>query len=75
MYSVGKHIFCSFMAVYDYKFYNPLVTYFAGSFTSLTEASSHEQGSLDHHVKFLPWIYPVSFYTCTSQLEAMVYQK
>ena len=65
------------MAVYEYKFYNHLVIviYFAGSFMSMTEASNLEQVSLDHHVKFLPWIYPLSFYTCTSQLEAIVYQK
>ena len=64
MYSNGKHIFCSyFVAVYDYKFYNHLVivTYFAGSFTSLKEASKHKQGSLEQHVKFLPWKYPLLF--------------
>ena len=77
MYSIGKHIFCSFIAVYDYNFYNHLVIviYFTGSFMCLTEASNHKQGSLDQHVKFLPWKYPLLFYTCTSQLEAMVYQK
>ena len=77
MYSIGKHIFFSFVAVYDYKFYNHLVivTYFAGSFTSLKEASKHKQGSLEQHVKFLPWKYPLLFYTCTSKLDALVYQK
>jgi hypothetical protein len=69
--------FCSFVAVYDCKFYNHLVivTYFTGLFMSLTEASNHKQKSLEQHVKFLPWKYLLLFYTCTSQLDALVYQK
>jgi hypothetical protein len=77
MYSVGKHIFFAlswlFMItifVNCHLFYR-LIYVFDGSFKSQTRKSGAtvEISTMDIS------LYPLSFYTCTSQLEATVYQK
>ena len=59
MYSIGKHIFWilnmgfSFVADYNKFIHLIILNYFTGSFTCVTRASNHEQGSLEQCLTFL----------------------
>jgi hypothetical protein len=80
MFSIGKHIFCSIVVVYDkaYKFYNHLhlvivmfywfIFIFARDFKSQTKKSGATCEISTMEISSF-------IHTCPSQLEAMVYQE
>ena len=66
MYSIGKHIFCSFVAIYDYKFYNHLVIVIFYRFIFVFERSfksrTRKPGAT---YEMSTWKYLLLFYTCS----------
>jgi len=52
-----------------------ILSYFTGSFTCVSGASNHEQGSLKQCVKFLLWISSFILYLHITTRSYMVYLK